>query len=644
MIYIVIAFAYLFGYSQNSYAQTFTLDSTTLVADTVITGLNVPWELKYGPDDHLWMTEREGKVSRVNPTTGIREVILDASTANGGPVYQISESGMLGFTFHPQFPDSSFIYLVYTYRLSGNTRERMVKYTYDGDSLINPQTIIEGILGNSTHNGSRIIVGPDSKLYMTTGDAQTQPNAQNTTSVNGKVLRFNLDGTIPIDNPIAGSPVWNWGHRNAQGLAYGPTGILYSSEHGPNNDDEINIISAARNYGWPTVMGLCDTPGETTFCTDSNVVESIFNWTPTIAPADLVYYDHPSIPEWQGSLLLSVLKNKRLIRLTLNAAGDAITTETSYFINQWGRLRDICVGPDGTIYLATNGATSGNSDPNTHSIIRLRNLGYTAPILLDAGNDVSICAGDMVQLNAIASGGAPPLTYSWSPAAGLSCTTCLNPIASPASNTNYVVNVIDDNGNTSTDNVNISIVTLPGPITYTATILDTFGTPALIEFNINAPAADSVLVITNYYDTIGVFLNTQTVSFIDSTMVACTIGDGSCWIDFHLWVYAYSACGFDTLYNYQRIVVREWNSINSINSVPFSIYPNPSSGNIILSGLTTVDRILVVNAIGATVEEINKPLIQSGEYPLQLESLPAGVYFITIESAGSKGVQKLIKQ
>ncbi len=625
----------------KSIAQTFTLDSTVLVADTVITGLNIPWEVSWGADDYLWLTEREGKVSRVNPQTGTRDVVLDASQANGGEVYQIGESGMLGFTFHPQFPDSNKIYLAYTYRVGSAVREKMVRYEFDGDSLINPFTLIEDILGASTHNGSRLIIGPDGKLYMTTGDAQVQPNAQDVTNLSGKVLRFNLDGSIPADNPIPGSPVYSWGHRNPQGLAFGPTGILYSSEHGPNNDDEINIIRPARNYGWPTVMGICNANAELTFCADSNVVESIFNWTPTIAPSDLIYYNHPSIPEWQGSLLLSVLKNRQLTRLTLNAAGDSITSETVYFLNQWGRLRDICTAPDGSVYLATNGNSYSNTTPNTHTIIRLKNQGFVPPIMLNAGNDTSICLGASATLNATVSGGIAPLTYSWFPTTGLSCTNCPNPVATPAATTTYVLSVLDINGNMATDTVIVNMVSQPGPITYTVTILDTFSLSPMLEFNINTPAADSVWVIMSYFDTVGVFLNTQNINFTDSTVVVCTIGAGDCSIDYEILVYAYSACGFDTLYDSQRIIVGESTNIQVLKKSFFTIFPNPTTEQIIISGLEAGDDISVSNIAGKQLLQLISN--SSSESIINVSVLPAGIYFIGVTRNGISSTQKVIK-
>ena len=214
---------------------------------------------------------------------------------------------------------------------------------------------------------------------MTTGDAQNQAAPQNINIMNGKVLRFNASGGIPADNPNPSSPVWTWGHRNAQGLWLAPNGHLYCSEHGPTTDDELHIIKKGRNYGWPTVTGYCDSPPELTFCNDSNVVEPLAAWTPTIAPSDIIWYDHPAIPEFENRLLMTVLKDKKLIAFGFNAAGDTVTQQSHYLSNQFGRLRDICVSPDGKIYIATSGNSWSNTNPFTHKIIELYNAAYVAP-------------------------------------------------------------------------------------------------------------------------------------------------------------------------------------------------------------------------------------------------------------------------
>lgn len=367
-ILTLFAFFLMFGL----HAQTITLDSTVLTYRTVIDSVDIPWEIIWGPDDYIWMTERYGRVSRVNPQTGQQYEILNLSAS----VYAQYEAGLLGMAMHPDFNNQSYVYLVYTYQSGANIRERLVRYFYNGTSLVSPLILIDNIPGNSTHDGARLLILPDSTMLMTTGDAQMTSLPQIVSSLAGKVLRLNLDGTIPADNPNPSSYVYSWGHRNAQGLCLSPNGHIYCSEHGPTTDDELHIIMKARNYGWPTVAGYCNTPSEISFCADSNVVEPLAAWTPTIAPSDLIWYAHPSIPEFDNKLLMTVLKDKKLMAFGFNAAGDSVISERHYFTNQFNRLRDICVSPDGKIYLATSGSSWSNTNPFTHSIVELYNAAY----------------------------------------------------------------------------------------------------------------------------------------------------------------------------------------------------------------------------------------------------------------------------
>ncbi len=349
------------------------LDQTEVDTATIIYGLDIPWEIQWGPDEHLWVTERFGRLSRINPETGSQDVILDISSQ----VYQSGESGLLGMVLHPDFDNNPYVYLAFTYKPASNILEKIVRYTYAFGLLANEMVLLDNIRGNTTHNGCRLLITPDMKLLVTTGDAQNQPASQDINDLSGKVLRLNLDGTVPEDNPWPGNPAWSFGHRNPQGLFLAGNGILYSSEHGPATDDELNIIEKGRNYGWPDVHGFCDLPDEQTFCDQHNVREPLTAWTPTIATSDILFYDHPSIPEWQHSILLTTLKNKRLYVLKPDASGNEVVGEIQYFSNIWGRLRDVCQGPNGEIYLATNGPVWQNSQPFTHSIVKIWNPAFT---------------------------------------------------------------------------------------------------------------------------------------------------------------------------------------------------------------------------------------------------------------------------
>ncbi|GAB3876120.1 hypothetical protein GCM10028824_33240 [Hymenobacter segetis] len=352
---------------------TFSVGTTTVTVSALASNLNTIWELVWGPDNFIWMTERGGRISRVNPSTG--QVLPLLTIAD---VTETGESGLLGMVLHPQFATSPYVFVVYNYTDAGGLKEKLVRYTYSATAgtLTAPLVLLGSIDAATTHSGSRLLILADGTLLMSTGDAQQQSQAQSTASLNGKILRLNLDGTTPANNPIAGSRLYTFGHRNPQGLVQLPNGRIYSSEHGPNNDDEINKIEAGRNYGWPNVEGLCDQLGEANFCTANNVREPLTVWTPTIAPAGLTYYDHPAIPGWRGSLLLAVLKDHKLTQLTLDAAGLTIPTRTDFFTG-FGRLRAICVSPAGKVYIGTSNRDGrGNPAATDDRILTLENRAY----------------------------------------------------------------------------------------------------------------------------------------------------------------------------------------------------------------------------------------------------------------------------
>lgn len=323
------------------------LGQDTLKTRNVISGLDTPWEILWGPDGWIWFTERKGIVGKVDPATGDSVLIKKISD-----VTEFGESGLMGMVLHPNFDDSPFVYVSYTYGSGTNLTVKVVRFTYQNGTLINPSTLIDNIKGNSIHDGCRLAISKDRKLFITTGDAGNTSLPQNTGSLNGKFLRLNLDGSIPADNPFPNSPVWSKGHRNPQGVVFA-NGFLYSSEHGPNNDDEFNIIKKGRNYGWPNVQGFCDPP-EQQFCNDSNVVEPLVAWTPTLAVAGIDYYGLSRIDNFKNSILMTTLKDSKLVRLELNSAGDSVINEEDYFEDKFGRLRDVLVGPDGKVYIATS--------------------------------------------------------------------------------------------------------------------------------------------------------------------------------------------------------------------------------------------------------------------------------------------------
>lgn len=343
-----------------------------LAVTTVASNLDVPWDITWGPGNSIWFTEQKGLVRKLNPLTGEVKTLLRLSDS-----HMQRAVGLLGIAFHPHFNESPLVYLDYSYLRNRDIFIKLVSYRYQNDTLTNPQILIDSIPATETHNGSRLVIDENEKILMTTGDIDIPELAQSLSSPNGKILRLNLDGSIPEDNPVAGNLAWSWGHRNAQGLVHGSNGIIYSSEHGDAQDDEINIIEKGGNYGWPAVEGHCDIQNEMAFCKDSSVHEPIFTWTPTIAPSGLSYYGSTKIPEFENSLLQTTLKDASLHVLKLNAQGTKVIGDKRYFAKQYGRLRDVCVSPEGDVYIATSNRdwnkTTGSGFPETSDdrIIRI---------------------------------------------------------------------------------------------------------------------------------------------------------------------------------------------------------------------------------------------------------------------------------
>lgn len=333
--------------------------------------LFIPWEMVYGSDNHIWLTQKNGYICRLDPVTGDMDTLYHEMNT----VIQ-SEGGMLGLALHPDFANSPYVYVAYEYMKSGDYTERIVRYTYNSSSntLSGHTILLDDIHGANYHNGCRLLI-VDDKLFITTGDATNASVAQDVNAINGKILRINLDGTIPSDNPMTGSPVWSFGHRNPQGIVYA-NNKLYESEHGPNNDDEVNIIQTNRNYGWPNVEGYCNTPSEITFCNSNNVVEPIMAWTPTIAVSDIDYYDHPMFPSLKKSLIMATLKDQKLYQLKLNGTLDDIASTTTIAGLTSDRIRAICIGPDGNIFISTSNSNA-NGSTQIDKIIEIYDPSYT---------------------------------------------------------------------------------------------------------------------------------------------------------------------------------------------------------------------------------------------------------------------------
>jgi aldose sugar dehydrogenase len=362
----IVGFINLYSCSKSTVPSPNTNGNNNGNIRTVINTLNIPWEILWGPDNFIWATERNGRISRINPETGSQTVIHSLTN-----VYQLGDAGLLGMVLHPNFPTQPYLYVMYTQSNNNAARGRVVRFNYANNGLTNETILLDNIPASSSHNGSRLLI-QNNFLFVTTGDAGNTSNSQNLNSLAGKILRMNLDGAIPADNPFPNSYVWSYGHRNAQGLLLHPNGNIYSTEHGPTSDDELNLITRGNNYGWPEVLGVADNPNELNFATLNRAIDPISFWSTTIAPSDIVYYTGSRIPALQNKILMTVLRDQMMVALTLSSDGSTVTNREVFLQNQFGRLRDICVSPDGRIFIATNGNTfSSNSN---HSIIELTGL------------------------------------------------------------------------------------------------------------------------------------------------------------------------------------------------------------------------------------------------------------------------------
>jgi len=348
------------------------LDDVGLQVEVFASELDTPWEISWGPDGYLWFTERRGYVKRIDPETGAVTQVASIDTVEYG------ESGLMGLAFHPDFSSEPYIYLTYSYSHGRAIKNRLSRYRYSGGSLVDEKILIDNLPGNTYHDGSRIAFGPDGYLYMTTGDAGRKPLARNENSLAGKVLRLNDRG-----KPVPGNPfndeIYSYGHRNPQGLDFHPeTGMPYITEHGPRDNDEFGPVIRGGDYGWPEVHGFCDgdMPGEEQICRTNTIEEPLAAWTPTIAPAGGVFYDDNLIPQWRGSFLFTTLKEEALVRLVLasspSRSGKVIEQEI-LLEGVYGRLRDVTVGPDGAVYIATSNRDGrGSPDREDDRILVLR--------------------------------------------------------------------------------------------------------------------------------------------------------------------------------------------------------------------------------------------------------------------------------
>ena len=304
---------------------------TTVIA----TDLEVPWGIAFLPDGDALFTERDSGILLRMEASGQMEEVQTLPTRGFG------EGGSLGLAVSPDYEDDRYVYAYYT----TDRDNRVVRFRLGEE----PEPILTGIPFNTYHDGGRIAFGPDGMLYIATGDAGDPSNAQDRNSLGGKILRLEPDGSIPQDNPFPNSPVYSYGHRNVEGLAWDREGRLYASEFGSSLYDEVNLIRPGENYGWPEFEG---DGGEE--ATAAGYVNPITTWsTDEASPSGAEILENGAIPQWEGDLFVAALRGERLWRLELGPDGNVVARD-QLLRDEIGRIRNVVQAPDGSLWVTTS--------------------------------------------------------------------------------------------------------------------------------------------------------------------------------------------------------------------------------------------------------------------------------------------------
>jgi glucose/arabinose dehydrogenase len=316
----------------------------------IATNLEVPWGFAFLPNGDALFTERDsGRLLRMNASGDIDEIQTLPTRGYG-------EGGSLGLAVSPDYERDGYVYAYYT----TSQDNRVVRFRLGEE----PEPILTGIPFNTYHDGGRIAFGPDGMLYIATGDAGDPSISQDRSSLGGKILRLTPDGNVPEDNPFPNSPVYSYGHRNVEGLAWDAKGRLYASEFGSSRYDEVNRIEPGENYGWPEVEGE---GGESL-----GYVDPITAWrTSQASPSGAEILKNGTIPHWEGDLFVAALRGERLWRLELGLDGN-VTGREQLLRGKVGRIRNVVQAPDGSLWITTSNLDGrGSPAPQDDRILRL---------------------------------------------------------------------------------------------------------------------------------------------------------------------------------------------------------------------------------------------------------------------------------
>ena len=308
------------------------------------TNLEKPWAIDFA-DDKIFVTEKVGRIRVIESGVLLENPLATLRTAN------VFDGGLLGIAVHPAFDKNHFIYVYFTYENDDKLFNKILRITELDNKLDAAETIFDKIPGSAYSNGGVIKFGPDGKLYVGTGSVSDSSHGpQDIQSLEGKILRLNDDGTIPDDNPFSDSPVFSLGHRDPKGLGWDGFGNLFVTEIGPSKNDEINLVEAGGNYGWPDLE--CSGNGQ--------FIDPLNCYDPAIEPGGIVFYYGDKL-KLENPLVLASLRASHLFNLEIDE--DDVKSQTS-ILSGMGRIRDVAVGPDGYLYLITSN-TDGKGFPDS---------------------------------------------------------------------------------------------------------------------------------------------------------------------------------------------------------------------------------------------------------------------------------------
>jgi len=327
---------------------------------TLTEGLEYPWSLSFLPSGGFLLTERSGQLV----TLGSDGQVLQKLDVNLPDLYAASQGGLLEVLLAEDFAQSGRLFLSYVCGTANANSVCLASGNWQDNQLTDVKQIFRATPDRrgAAHYGGRMVLLPDQSLVLTLGDGfDYREQAQNKTNHLGKIVRLQQDGSVPADNPFVGqaavaAEIFTLGHRNVQGIVYDTaTGKLWSHEHGPKGGDELNLLQAGVNYGWPVATTGIDYTGAriSPFTRFTGMAEPVYQWSPSIAPAGMTLYRGEAFPQYQGNILITALAGKALHRLVLD--GDKVVEEEKLLTELDSRLRDVRTGPDGLIYILTDG-------------------------------------------------------------------------------------------------------------------------------------------------------------------------------------------------------------------------------------------------------------------------------------------------